>query len=159
MTRIHPAPSLAALAWLGVVVHGGAPTRTPYAAGVWAAVLAALTHLALSKTPPANATSMLCTPAILLSLHWSTLTALSRLAPQHQSGIAEEAKPFVALTLLAGIAMLLAPPDAPEEDEDEGDSPGALQRARPALAYLGVGAFAMHVAITLTTRPPSPAQK
>ena len=132
-----------------------AHVRTRAAAAVWAGVLFALAHLTLSETPPANATSMLCTPAILLSLHWSTLTALSRLAPDHRSGIADEAKPFVALTLLSGIAMLLAPPDAPEEPEDdERGPPGATQRSRAALAYLGVGAFAMHVASTRTQPPP-----
>ena len=127
--------------WLWASMLAFLPFR-PTVVTVWAIVLYYL-H-AVAQNPRARKRAPMCTPAILLSIHWSTHTALSRLT-RHPSGIAEEALPFVGLTIAAGVVMLLGS----ARDEEDGAEEARLHST---LSILGIGAFATHVAITLTAR-------
>jgi hypothetical protein len=121
-------------AWMAMAAF--VPSNNATAWMVWAAVLAIIYHETSQEGGPRRR-PMMCTPAILLSIHWSTHTALTRLAPQHKSGIAPKALPFVALTVACGSLMLVLPTD----------KEGAVLHST--LAYIGVGSFAMHACITV----------
>ena len=82
----------------------------------------------------------LATPALLLSMHWTTSTVMRRAAGGGDaSGIAEVAVPF-ALATIGGGALLLVEP-----------SFGSMCRsaARRAIVHFAVGAWVTHAALSI----------
>ena len=143
-------PSLAA-AVLWVVVFAVALRRAreglPLATwGVGIAVLAMLLYEARAGCCAAEAyrPPMLATPALLLSIHWSTSTAVRRAAPKAPGGISDDAVPFAIATIMGGAAMLLQPAVLSERQRS------CAMAARRGLLSVSVGSFFAHLATTLS---------
>lgn len=82
----------------------------------------------------------LATPALLLSIFWSTSPAMRRLA-RTEDGISDAALPFVAATLAGASALLMQPA-----------WPGACASAtRRAITNASVGAFLAHAATSASS--------
>ena len=85
----------------------------------------------------------LATPALLLSIHWSTLTVMRRACrglPESDAGISDAAVPFAVATVAGGAALLVQP------------SFGAgfcLSSARRALVHLSVGSWMAHASLSM----------
>ena len=143
-------PSVASVAaWVALVAYAHSREPLPNAGLATAAAVFALMAwdamgacCARESARPA----LLATPAVLMTLHWSTSTAMRRCAPAldnpQKAGIADAAVPFVIATLAGGAMLLLQPSLG-------GECASATRRGT---LHIAVGSFLTHMATSLSAK-------